>query len=263
MAFKSIEAVKKELHNGKFILENNGDYADVVLMYRSRSEVLTADVHYIKSNEYSGYVHHIEGGCPACTKQLRIQNKLFVPMYVLAINGAPVNELQFWDRHTKFDQTLQTAVFTHYSNPSEVVFRITRNGVAGDINTTYSIIPLGMNTVAPFDAVLASLGTKFPDAYERVVKSVDAATLGRWLTAGSTENTAMYGGLGGLPEYQAIPRVTPPVSNVAASLENLPEIPATASAPVTTEAPTVFAAASVDNDGVEDEDLEVDEPDFD
>ena len=36
MAFKSVEAYNNDRYNGMFILQNDGDYADVIFMYRNK-----------------------------------------------------------------------------------------------------------------------------------------------------------------------------------------------------------------------------------
>ena len=254
--FKSIDSVKKEMNEGRFILANDGDYADVIILYRNRQEVLTADTHYIKSDDYNGYVHCLGPGCPACNaaKPLRVQSKLFIPLYVLSTtNGSmmtPVNELQFWDRSFKFDQQLQTFVFKNFANPAEYVFRITRCGAAGDINTKYDIRPVGTNHIMPFDTIMSTLGIKFPDAYERICKAVDAPTMNGMLTAPAAANTSTYGGINGLPEYVATPRVAPNTATAfAANLDSIPAVDAVLSA--------------TDNDGIEELEEINDEPDFD
>lgn len=57
MGFKSIEQFNEERYGNKFILPNDGDFADVIFLYKSAKEVLVADAHYVKSADYSGYVH--------------------------------------------------------------------------------------------------------------------------------------------------------------------------------------------------------------
>ena len=91
MAFKKVNDYNQEKFGGLFLLRNNGDYADVIFMYRSVDDVLVADTHYIKSADYSGYVHCQGRNCPACAKGIRVQTKLFIPMYNITDN-----ELQFW-----------------------------------------------------------------------------------------------------------------------------------------------------------------------
>lgn len=201
MGFRTAEEVREEKYEGKFILQNDKDYADVILLYRSSKDVLVADVHYIKSNAYNGYVHCLGPGCPACAKGIRTQTKLFIPMYVKDINGKPVNELLFWDRTMRFEPQLNSQVFRAIPNPSTCVFRITRNGAYRDINTTYSFIATGPNSVS-YDKILADCNAKMPDAYEAICKSADASTMTFWLNSANADN------LSDIPEYTPAPRVS-------------------------------------------------------
>ena len=81
MGFKSVTSYNEEKFNGLFLLRNDGDSADVIFLDRNIDDVLVADTHYVKSADYSGYVHCCGKGCPACAKGIRIQTKLFIPLY--------------------------------------------------------------------------------------------------------------------------------------------------------------------------------------
>ena len=202
MAFKSIEEYNKEQYGGLFRLPNDQDYADVIFLYRQKSDALVADTHYIKTADYSGYVHCTGRGCPACAKGIRKQTKIFVPLYNIT-----EGELQFWDRTPVFEPQLHSDVFAHFPNPSEYVFRITRHGAARDVNTRYQIVATSNNTFKSFDQILAENNTSFPEFYEQICRDVDAATMSTWLStsgaaAGGFSNDAM-------PDYTPTPRATP------------------------------------------------------
>ena len=222
MAFKSVAEIKQQKYDGKFVLENDQDFADVVFLYRSAQEVVAADVHYIKSADYNGYVHCIGNGCPACMKGIRTQTKMFVPLYVLNVNGEPVNEIQFWDRTLKFEPQLQTDLFRRFPNPTGYVCRITRNGAHGDINTRYTITPINTYKDKSYDVIMSENNAKFPDFYEHICKEVDAVIMNAWLanSEGAAANTA-------LPEYVATPRVNTNTAPV--------EVPASVEIPTTEE----------------------------
>lgn len=216
MAFKTMEQYNGEKYNSKFILQNDKDVADVIFLYRSTKDVLIADTHYVKSADYSGYVHCNGRGCPACANGIRVQTKLFIPLYVLSINGNPVNEIQFWDRTPRFEPQLQSDVFSKFPNPSEFVWRITRQGVSGDVNTRYHIMPAANNNVMSYDEILTAASAKMPDYYETICRDVDAVTL-----AGLINSYGNSGGSGSdMPNYVASPRVTPSVN---ANPMDLPE----------------------------------------
>ena len=201
MGFKKVADYNKDKFGGLFRLQNDQDYADVIFLYQSADDVLIGDVHYIKSGDYSGYVHCAGRGCPACSKGIRTQTKLFVPLYNLS-----ANEIQFFDRSNKFEPQLFTDVLSKFPNPSEYVFRITRHGVAGSVDTTYSIIAIAANTVMPYPDILAANGAQFPDYYEHICKEVDIATMSSWLNAASSATPSYASNT--LGSYTPTPRAT-------------------------------------------------------
>lgn len=194
MAFKSVEEFNDNRYHNLFRLINDGEYADVVFLYQSMKDMLVAQAHYIKSAEYSGYVHCCEAGCPACSKGIRVQTKLFVPVYNIAKNA-----IEFWDRTIKFEPQLERDVFNKYPNPSELVFRITRHGIPNDINTTYSITAVGRNTLGSYQDILNKFNATMPDYYSNIIREVSVANLTSMLQAGDTDTSSM-------PEYTPIPR---------------------------------------------------------
>lgn len=203
MAFKKVNDYNNDKFGGLFLLRNDGDTADVIFMYRSVDDVLVADTHYVKSADYSGYVHCTGRGCPACGKNIRVQTKLFIPMFNIT-----AGELQFWDRTMRFENQLQQDVFAKYPNPSEFVFRITRHGVANDVNTTYSIMAIGRNTFKSYNEILAENGISYPAHYEKVCREVSETELASMLSSGSSTGSSNSNG-NAMPEYsyQATPRV--------------------------------------------------------
>lgn len=222
MAFKSVKQYNEERFGGLFMLRNDGDQADVIFLYRNQEDVLIGDTHYIKSPDYSGYVHCLGNSCPACAKNIRIQTKLFIPLY-----NVTAQELQFWDRSTQFENQLMKEVFENYPTPCDYVFRITRHGAPRDVNTYYTIQAVAKNTVMSFDQVLQSAGTSFPECFERVCRSVSAPTLKGMLTPadGGANYTAATSAGGALPSYQVTPRA--PRAEVPESTDRIPVMSAT------------------------------------
>ena len=172
MAFKTMTQYDEERFGGFFLLRNDGDYADVIFLYRNKDDVLIGDVHYIKTPDYTGYVHCTERNCPACEKGIRVQSKLFIPLYNIT-DG----EIQFWDRSTRFENQLVQDVFSKYPNPSEFVFRIQRQGVAGDINTKYNIWAVGKNKLMDYNQILLTNNATMPDYYENICKTYSSTEL--------------------------------------------------------------------------------------
>lgn len=204
MAFRTVDQFNKERgYDNYFSLRNDGDSADVVFLYRGTSDVLVADAHYIKSNDYTGYVHCCGRGCPACGKGISVRNKLFIPMY-----NFNSDKIEFWDRNMFFENQLQQGVFSKYPNPSEYVFRITRHGQARDVNTTYEIRAVGKNDAMPYDVILAKFNTKVPDVYNNVIREFSAGELNLMLSNTDSDSgaAASYSAGSDMPSYQVTPR---------------------------------------------------------
>ena len=226
MAFKSVAQIEKDTY-GKFLrLTDDQQWVKGVLLYKSYDDVLSCDVHYVKSKEYRGYVHCCGSSCPACQKGLSLRQKLFIPILVLAdLNeGYDEDTVVFWDRNLSFNHYLKRDVFDKYDNPSDFVVKITRNGEYRDRNTTYSISACARFT-NDIDTVMESLGVKFPGYYENVVRTVDAATLQDMLSDTSTaDKKSAY-----IPQqnysYQATPRKRTPSPEDLDAVENVPGVP--------------------------------------
>ena len=214
MAFKSISEYNDDRYHGMFMLKNDKDYADVIFLYRNINDVLVANTHYIKSSNYNGYVHCLGFGCPACEKEIRIQPKLFVPLYVIESD-----DIQFWDRSIKFNQILDSEVFSKYPNPSEYVFRITRNGAAGDINTRYSIVGIGKNGMLSYDEILKHKDVKMPDYFDTICKEWSVDDFNENLSSSTSTSVD----IDSMPEYKLSPRVSTS-SNSTVELPDLPDI---------------------------------------
>ena len=196
MAFKQVKQYQDEIYEHKFRLADDGDKADVIFMYRSYDDVLRASVHYIKSSEYNGYVQCLERDCPICNKGIRVQNKMFVPLYNLT-----TQEFELWDRTTYFEKQLNRDVFKHYPNPVNFVFTITRKGEAGSKDTKYQIDLAGRNSSMTYDQILEKFNLKMPDAYELICKDYDSAKLSELMSkpANSIPDDE-------LPDYTVTPR---------------------------------------------------------
>ena len=252
MAFKSLDQYTEEKNKNFFILQNDGEFADVVFMYRGIADVQIVDAHYIKSSEYSGYVHCCGEGCPACAKGIRVQNKIFIPLYVISKNGVPLEtpEIRYFDRTTYFEPQLRADVLNNYPNPSECVFRITRHGKARSQDTTYSIEVLGLNS-ENYDSILAKVGTSMPDDYEKVVKLLSASKLSEMLmNTGSAAPTAAN-----LGEYVATPRVAVPTSNIQPIDSAMPPVTTVIDAPVTTSVEESESVSNADVESLDDDDI--------
>ena len=167
MTFKTITDYNEEKYGILFVLKDDKEYADVILLYRSINDVLIADTHYIKSPEYSGYVHCTDKASPALAKGIRVQTKLFIPLYNLS-----TKRIEFWDRNVRFENVLNSQVFSKVVDPINYVFKITRNGAAGDVNTTYQFELVGKNNMLTYNAILEQEGVTMPEYYETICRTV-------------------------------------------------------------------------------------------
>lgn len=207
MGFKTVTAYNEERFGEFFLLRDDGDYADVVFLYQSINDVLVADVHYIKSSDYSGYAHCCGTGCPACGKGIRVQNKLFIPVFNIGSG-----KIEFFDRSTKFEPQLQRDVFANYPNPSEYVFRITRHGETGSMDTTYEVRAVGKNSSMPYAKILARHNAQMPAYYEKVCRDLTPTEMSGLLSNGAAPTQ----------EYNYIPT---PRASAATSDAEIPAVP--------------------------------------
>ena len=213
MAFKSFVQYNEEKNENFFRLKDDGDSANVIFLYRSINDVLVADVHYIKSDEYSGYVHCLENNCPACKRKLRIQKKLFIPLYNL-----DTQRIEFFDRTIRFEPQLEREVFKLYPNPSEIVFKITRHGEYGTRDTSYSIRAVGRAPENSYEDILKKFNTSLPAHYDVICKSVDAFAMNNMLSNADDDSTESDE----MPEYTPMPRVSFSSDTEAPKVDDLP-----------------------------------------
>ena len=197
MAFKSVEQFNDDRYRNLFRIPDDKGTEDVVFLYTKKADMLVADVHYVRSSGYSGYVHCVGAGCPACKKNIRVQTKLFIPVYNVGKDA-----IEFWDRNMNqgFLAQLDKDVFANFENPSECVFRITRHGGYRDQQTRYDITPVGRNSSMPYEQILAKFNATMPDYYENIVKSVSLAELTEMLQTSNSESAS------DIQDYVPVPR---------------------------------------------------------
>lgn len=217
MAFKSITEYNNDRYGGMFLLKNDGDSADVIILYQSINDVMVGDTHYIKSSDYNGYVQCLgQRICPACERGIRVQPKLFIPLYVV-----DTDEILFWDRSVRFQQQMDNDVFSKYANPSDFVFRITRNGVAGDINTRYAIQAVAKNNILSYDEILKKFDITMPDHYNTVCKDWSVEDYKKHLVSEVRQDIDVDT----MPEYKLSPRAVSEVSDIPDLSEVEKEVP--------------------------------------
>lgn len=221
MGFKTIDQYSEEKDKGFFTLRNDRDTAKVIFMYRSPKDVLVGDVHYLVTNGYTGYVHCLGAGCPACAKKIRRDTKIFTPLY-----NIEADQIQFFDRNMKYwEPQLQDDVFKRYGeDATQVIFSITRVGGIGDRNTRYVIQGTNSNNLISYDEICQKFNITFPDHYNAICKDMPAGEMSALLNDSGSNNTNTGGvPLSSLPAYQISPRGAAPEASLPSALPELPE----------------------------------------
>lgn len=227
MGFKKLSEYNEERYGNKFILKDDGDSAEVVFLYRNyKDDVMVAPSHYVKSANYNGYVFCNGKGCPACAKGIRIQHKLFIPLYVVKRGKEAVDSdhIEFFDRTVKFDAQLQRDVFHNYPNPSDFIFKIIRHGEPNSIDTNYEIRAVAQNNLISYDEILKKCHITMPEGYEDIIKEVSNSELYEMVNNEETSESNQS-----LPSYKITPRKMANIPNfddvVAEESEEIEEAP--------------------------------------
>lgn len=138
---------------GFFGLKNNKDEAIVRFAFDSLGELEYATVHnvsvngkYRKANCLREDLEEPTDRCPLCKAGIPLQQRVFVKLIQYDLenkdaDGKPTYSAKVWERPAKqFSKTLQSYM-NNYGSLSDYVFKIVRNGAAGDTKTTYDIMP--------------------------------------------------------------------------------------------------------------------------
>jgi len=217
MAFKKFNDYVDNKNGIFFTLPNDKDYADVIFLYQSIDDVLVASVHWISTPGYKGYAHCLDDNCPACNYRserggtIQRRDAMFIPVYNIT-----KSRFEFWDRTPNFEYKLHDAVFKNYPNPSEYVFRITRNGKPRDVNTTYDIMVTGKNNYT-YEQIMADFKLSFPESYDLVCKELSYEEMDRYLNSTAPASIPDY-------NYVPVPRGSSAPQQTTASTE-VPDLP--------------------------------------
>lgn len=172
---------------GFFSLKNDGDEAVVRILHNSSADFDIIAAHPIKVGEYFRKAACLRNPgeatekCPLCAAGTKLQYRMFVHMIQYAkdeagnITAKPV----VWDRSAKDMSQKLVTMIQEYGPLSDCVFKVRRNGKAGDMQTTYEILFANPNVyrpdLYPKDAAAAfdnydTLGTKvYNKNYEELV----------------------------------------------------------------------------------------------
>jgi hypothetical protein len=132
-----------------FSLKNDKDTAVVHFLAETTDDLDIFLVHKVKDGEKFRYVNCLRhagepvDACPLCAAGLKPEVRIFVQMY-----DVKDKKVKIWDRGRTFLKLLEP--FGRRIKPLfKRAFEIERNGVAGDMKTTYGIFALEPDTNFP------------------------------------------------------------------------------------------------------------------
>lgn len=132
---------------GFFSLKNNGDEAIVRILHDSVNDFDILTTHQINFGGKYRKVSCIRdprdpiANCPFCAQGTPLQQRFFIHMIQYEnVNGQITAKPVVWERSAnEYGNKLKTMI-EEYGPLSECIFKIKRNGAAGDMNTTYEIL---------------------------------------------------------------------------------------------------------------------------
>lgn len=150
--FQQVEQANNTANQvGFFGLKNNRDEAIVRFAFNTLDELEFVTVHnvsingkYRKANCIRESLSDPVDKCPLCKAGVPLQQRVFLKMIQYDLDnrdatGKPSYSAKVWERSANFAKTLQNYI-NQYGNLSDYVFKIVRNGNAGDMKTTYEIM---------------------------------------------------------------------------------------------------------------------------
>lgn len=146
---------------GFFTLKNDNDEAVVRFMCDSTDDFEILTVHDVQIGQRYRKVNCIRDprepldNCPLCKAGTRISNRFFIKLIQYNRVTDPNTSVQsivpqamIWERSTAYAKTLKSYL-DNYGPLSDVICKIIRHGKAGDMQTTYEIVPNLSKTVFP------------------------------------------------------------------------------------------------------------------
>lgn len=132
---------------GFFSLKNDGDEAIVRIMHDNTSSFDLVTTHPIQLGNKYRRVNCIRDprdpmdNCPLCKSGAKVQQRFYIHLiqYVKDENGNIIPQAKIWERSSSYAVTIKNLI-DEYGPLSDCIFKIRRNGEAGSMNTTYSIL---------------------------------------------------------------------------------------------------------------------------
>ena len=146
---------------GFFTLKNDNDEAVVRFMCDSTDDFEILTCHDVQIGQRYRKVNCIRDprepldNCPLCKNGTRISNRFFIKLIQYNRVTDPATGVQsivpqamIWERSTAYAKTLKSYL-DNYGPLSDIICKIIRHGKAGDMQTTYEIVPNLSKTVFP------------------------------------------------------------------------------------------------------------------
>ena len=132
---------------GFFSLKNDGDEAVVRIMHDSTDSFDLVTTHPIQIGNKYRRVNCIRDprdpmdNCPLCKSGAKVQQRFYIHLiqYVKDEQGNIIPQAKIWERSASYAVTIKNLI-DEYGPLSDCIFKIRRNGEAGSMNTTYSIL---------------------------------------------------------------------------------------------------------------------------
>lgn len=130
-----------------FGLKNDKDTAIVRIMHDSPESFDLLTVHQIQIDGHYRKVNCIReandpvDACPFCAVKHPLSQKLYIHLLVYTRDdtGRIIPQPMVWERSASYARTLLSYI-NNYGPLSDCIFKIQRNGAAGNVNTTYDIM---------------------------------------------------------------------------------------------------------------------------
>lgn len=184
-----------------FALKDDGETAIVRFNIHTLADIAVSSVHTVENMEdgkkryrivsciRSSFNDPVEK-CPLCEAGNKMSFKIFVPLvaYNQDENGNIIADAMIWQQGTRIRQTLKSFI-DDYGDLSDMLFKITRHGKKGDVNTTYSILPANPNVYKSTIYVKDfSEFEKNPNYLDNFVHERTTADMNTYLDTGSFPN---------------------------------------------------------------------------
>lgn len=206
-----------------FALKNDGDVAIVRIMHDSVADFDILTTHKIKVGDKWRSISCIRDprepidNCPLCKNNEKIQQRFYIHMiqYTQEPNGQIVATPVVWDRTAGEYANKFKTLIEEYGPLSDLIFKIKRNGKAGDMGTTYEIL-MGNQSIYPAESYPKINAFDSYSALGRIVLDKNYNEINSFLATGTfpqnNNNTNANQVADGNMNNNVAPNYTPPVN---------------------------------------------------